>query len=409
MGARADLVFTGGAVFDGRRRRRAAVAVRGGRIIAVGADLGELTGPGTEVVELGGRLLLPGFQDAHVHAVMGGVELGQCDLAGTVDRDEYRRRIREYADGHPGDSWIVGGGWSMESFDHGVPDRRLLDELLGDRPAYLVNRDHHAAWVNSRALELAGITAATADPADGRIDRAADGSPVGGLQEGAMALVSALVPETTPGERLAGLLRAQRLLHSLGITAWQDAMVCASNGYPDVSDAYLQAARTGALTATVAGALWWDRDLGAAQIPDLVARREAFSVGRLRCGSVKLMLDGIAENFTAAMTASYRDACGCATGNTGLSFIDPAALPGYVTALDALGFRRISTRSATGPCAMRWTRCRRPGRRTARSTPGRTSPTCRWCIRGTCRGSPRWVRPPTCSRSGRCTSRRWTS
>ena len=338
-GAYADLVFAGGTVFDGSRTAVADVAVRGGRILAVGGDLTDLTGPATEVVDLRGRLLLPGFQDAHVHAVMGGVELGQCNLAGTVDLGEYRRRIRDYADSNADATWIVGGGWSMETFAGGVPDRRLLDEVVGDRPVYLVNRDHHAAWVNSLALELAGVTAASADPADGRIDRDADGSPVGGLQEGAMALVSAFVPETTPGERLAGLLRAQRLLHSLGITAWQDAMLCASNGYPDVSDAYPEAARTGALTATVAGALWWDRDLGAEQIPDLVARRERLSVGRLRCGSVKLMLDGIAENFTAAMTASYRDACGCATGNTGLSFIDPAALPGFVTALDALGFQ----------------------------------------------------------------------
>ena len=337
--AYADLVFTNGPVFTGSRRVTAAVAVRDGRILSVGGDVTDLAGPATEVVDLHGRLLLPGFQDAHVHAVMGGVELSQCDLTGTVDRDEYQRRIRDYADRHPDAEWIVGGGWAMESFDRGVPDRRLLDAVVGDRPVYLLNRDHHSAWVNSLALELAGVTATTADPADGRIDRAPDGSPVGGLQEGAMALVSAIVPQTTPAERLAGLLRAQRLLHSLGITAWQDAMICATNGYPDVSDAYLEAARTGALTATVVGALWWDRDRGAAQIPDLVARRERFSVGRLRCGSVKLMLDGIAENFTAAMTVSYRDACGCATGNTGLSFIDPAALPGYVTALDALGFQ----------------------------------------------------------------------
>ena len=339
MAAYADVVFVNGPVFSGSWIGSATVAVRDGRILAVGGEVADLAGPATEVVDLRGRLLLPGFQDAHVHAVSAGVELGQCNLAGTVDLEEYRRRIRDYADGHPDAEWIVGGGWSMESFDRGVPDRRLLDAIVGDRPVFLVNRDHHAAWVNSRALEVAGVTAATADPPDGRIDRDAGGEPVGGLQEGAMALVTAVVPETTPAQRLAGLLRAQRLLHSLGVTAWQDAMICASNGYPDVSDAYLEAARSGALTATVAGALWWDRDRGAEQIPDLIARRERFSVGRLRCGSVKLMLDGIAENFTAAMTASYRDACGCETGNTGLSFIDPAALPGYVAELDGLGFQ----------------------------------------------------------------------
>jgi predicted amidohydrolase YtcJ len=116
-------------------------------------------------------------------------------------------------------------------------------------------------------------------------------------------------------------------------------MLCATNGYPDISDAYRTAAADGSLISTVVGALWWDRDRDAAQIPELVARRDAFRIGRLRCGSVKFMLDGVAENFTAAMTAPYRDGHGCATTNSGLSFIDPMALRDYVTALDALDFQ----------------------------------------------------------------------
>jgi hypothetical protein len=338
--AYAEKVFTNGPVLTGGRTEAGAqVAVRDGRIVAVGADLADLAGPATERIDLAGRLLIPGFQDAHIHAVMGGVELGQCDLTGTVDVDEYRRRIRAYADAHPEAPWITGGGWSMESFENGVPSRLVLDELVPDRPVFLLNRDHHAGWASSRALASAGITAQTPDPHDGRIDRDSAGEPVGGLQEGAMSLVAGVIPATSAAERLAGLLRAQELLHSLGITAWQDAMLCATNGYPDVSDAYLQAARTGALSATVVGALWWDRDRAAEQIPALVARREAMTVGRLRCDSVKLMLDGIAENFTAAMTAPYRDACGHPTANDGLSFIDPAKLPEYVAELDRLGFQ----------------------------------------------------------------------
>ncbi|MFB9359872.1 amidohydrolase [Actinoplanes nipponensis] len=332
----------GGPVFTAEpgQDRATALAVRDGRILAVGgAEVAELAGPGTEVVDLRGRLLLPGFQDAHVHAVMGGVELGQCDLTGTTEPAEYLRRIDAYARAHPEAAWIVGGGWSMESFPGGVPGRAALDAVVGDRPVYLTNRDHHGAWVNSAALALAGITAATPDPPDGRIDREPGGAPGGGLQEGAMALVEALLPAISPGERLAGLLRAQDLLHTLGVTAWQDAMICASNGYPDISDAYLTASADGSLVSSVVGALWWDRERDAGQIPELVANREALSAGRLRCGSVKFMLDGVAENFTAAMTAPYRDGHGCATANSGLSFIDPAALRDYVTAVDALGFQ----------------------------------------------------------------------
>ncbi|MFI1712296.1 amidohydrolase [Streptomyces litmocidini] len=338
----ADLVFTHGPVFtaDPARTRATSLAVVGERIAAVGHDeVRDLIGPGTEVVDLTGKLLLPGFQDAHVHAVGGGKELAECDLTGTVGVADYLERIREYADAHPERAWITGGGWSMESFEGGLPTRQLLDSVVPDRPVLLSNRDHHGAWVNSRALELAGLTAATPDPADGRIEREADGSPSGMLQEGAIGLVGRLVPEATAEDRLAGLLRAQKLLHSLGITAWQDALLGSFGGMADPSEAYLTAAGDGSLTARVTGALWWDRERGSEQIPELVARREKFTLGRFRAGSVKIMQDGIAENFTAAMTAPYLDGCGCATANSGLSFVDPGALRGYVTELDALDFQ----------------------------------------------------------------------
>jgi predicted amidohydrolase YtcJ len=337
----ADLLFTGGPVLcvDPARSRASAVAVRAGRIVAVGHDLSDLVGPRTEVVDLAGRLLLPGFQDAHVHAVMGGLELGQCDLTGTTDVAGYLARVRRYAEQHPTAAWIVGSGWSLSSFPGGVPTKDVLDRVVPDRPVFLTNRDHHGAWVNSVALDRAGITAATPDPPDGVVNRDADGNPVGALQEGAVALVTSILPEVTRADRIAGLLRAQTLLHSLGVTAWQDAMVGATNGYPDISDAYLAAAGDGSLTATVVGALWWDRARDARQIPDLVDMRAEFTLGRLRCGTVKIMQDGVAENYTAAMTAPYRDSCGHPTANSGLSFVDPTALRGYVTTLDALDFQ----------------------------------------------------------------------
>ncbi|WP_328697587.1 amidohydrolase [Streptomyces sp. NBC_00342] len=338
----ADLVFTRGPVFtaDPARTRASSLAVTGDRITAVGHDeVRELIGPNTEVVDLTGKLLLPGFQDAHIHPVFAGVELAQCDLTGTVGAAEYLARIRAYADAHPERAWITGGGWSLESFDGGLPTRQLLDSVVPDRPVLLANRDHHGAWANTRALELAGITAATPDPPDGRIEREPDGSPGGVLQEGAQALVARLVPPTTPADRLAGLLRSQRLLHSLGVTGWQDALLGVFNGNTDPSDAYLTAARDGSLTARVTGAMWWDRERGAEQIDELVSRRAQLSYGRFRAGSVKIMQDGIAENFTAAMTSPYLDGCGCATANSGLSFVDPDALRGHVTRLDALGFQ----------------------------------------------------------------------
>ncbi|MEK2493468.1 amidohydrolase [Kitasatospora purpeofusca] len=339
---KADLVFTRGPVHtgDAARTRATGLAVTGGRITAVGHDeVRDLIGPGTEVVDLTGKLLLPGFQDAHIHAVFGGTELAVCDLTGTVGVADYLERIRAYADANPDQEWITGSGWSMESFEGGLPTRQLLDSVVPDRPVYLTNRDHHGAWANTRALELAGVDRDTPDPADGRIEREADGTPSGVLQEGATGLVARLVPPITAADRLEGLLRAQRLLHSLGITGWQDALLGEFNGQPDPSDAYLTAARSGALTARVNGALWWERERGAEQIAELVERRAALAHGRFRAGSVKIMQDGIAENFTAAMTSPYLDGCGCATANSGLSFVDPLALREYVTALDALDFQ----------------------------------------------------------------------
>ncbi|SDT09984.1 hypothetical protein SAMN05216371_1286 [Streptomyces sp. TLI_053] len=339
---KADLVFTRGPVHtgDAARTRATGLAVTGDRITAVGHDeVRDLIGPDTEVVDLTGKLLLPGFQDAHIHAVFGGTELAVCDLTGTVGVADYLERIRGYADTHPDQEWITGSGWSMESFEGGLPTRQLLDSVVPDRPVYLTNRDHHGAWANTRALELAGVDRDTPDPADGRIEREADGTPSGVLQEGATGLVARLVPPITAADRLDGLLRAQRLLHSLGITGWQDALLGEFNGQPDPSDAYLAAARSGALTARVNGALWWERERGAEQIAGLVERRAAAAHGRFRAGSVKIMQDGIAENFTAAMTSPYLDGCGCATANSGLSFVDPTALREYVTALDALDFQ----------------------------------------------------------------------
>ncbi|WP_406278890.1 amidohydrolase [Embleya sp. NBC_00896] len=338
----ADVVFTGGSVYtvDAARSRASSVAVRDGRIVAVGHDeLRELIGARTEVVDLAGKLLIPGFQDAHVHPVGGGTEMGQCDLSEHETLAEYRQTVRAYADANPDAEWITGGGWSMEAFPGGLPHRSMLDEIVPDRPVYLPNRDHHGAWANSLALRLAGITRDTPDPADGRIERDADGEPTGVLQEGAADLVGRLLPKVTAEDQLQGLLRAQKLLHSLGVTAWQDALLGAHANITDATTAYLTAVDRGLLTARVVGSLWWERDRGVEQIEDLIARRAAGTRGRISCTTVKIMQDGIAENFTAAMLSPYLTSCGCASDNSGISFIDPEALATYVTALDAHDFQ----------------------------------------------------------------------
>lgn len=340
MGAQADLVLVNGAVYtvDAARRWAQAVAVRDGRIAAVGTDaeVRELVGPRTEVVDLRGRMLVPGFQDAHIHPPAAGVEMLQCELLDLHGLDAYREAIRSYAGSHPEAEWILGGGWAMDVFPGGVPTKGILDELVPDRPVYLPSRDGHSAWVNSAALKRAGITRETPDPPDGRIERDELGEPVGALQEGAMRLVGDLAPEPTQEEWERGLLEAQRYLHSLGITAWQDAIVGGS--YPTL-EAYLAVAGRGELTARVVGALWWDRYRGLEQIPELLEARARGPLGRFRATSVKIMLDGVCENFTAAVLDPYLDAQGRPTDNRGICFIEPDLLNEAVIRLDAEGFQ----------------------------------------------------------------------
>ncbi|MEP7089253.1 MAG: amidohydrolase [Nocardioidaceae bacterium] len=335
-------VFVNGHVFDGRSHLpRHGLVVADGRVVAVvpEPDLPSYVARGSEVVDLAGGLVMPGFQDAHVHPVQAGVERLRCDLSALGTRAEYLAAVRDHVSAHPDRDWVLGGGWAMPAFGPAGPLAADLDAAVGDRLVFLPNRDHHGAWVSSAALRLAGIDRDTPDPADGRIERDADGVPTGGLHEGAMGLVQRLVPVTGDDENDAGLALAQSYLHSLGVTAWQDAILGDYAGNGDPATAYLRAVDDGTLTARVRGALWWRRDRGLDQVDGLLERRAALSRGRLSAGSVKVMQDGVVENHTAAMSRPYRDGCGGHTHNDGLSFLDPAVLSEAVTRLDAEGFQ----------------------------------------------------------------------
>ena len=341
----ADLVFINGKVRTPLHPGGfvSALAVRDGLIQAVGPDeeIRALAGSGTRVVDLDGRLALPAFGDAHVHAVAGGLESLRCNLLGLKTRPESLAAVAAYCGRlAPGD-WVLGGGWTMAAFPGGLPAAADLDTVTGGRPAFLPNRDHHSAWVNTAALRLAGVDAETPDPPDGRIERDQAGQPTGALHDGAMRLVAGHVPPASPDELRAGLLAAQAYLHSLGITRFQDACVgaAADLGIPDVFDTYRQAAADGALTCHVVGALWWDRHRGLAQVDDLLARREQAGDGRFRATTVKLMLDGVCETFTAAMSDPYLDRHGHSTGHAGRLFIEPETLAEAVRRLAAERFQ----------------------------------------------------------------------
>lgn len=334
----ADLVVTDAHVLtlDEAGTRSDAVAVRGDRVLALGGDdVAPLVGPSTRVVRARGATVLPGFQDAHVHTPFAGRNLLHVWLNDLVGRHAYLEHIARYAAENPDQPWVVGGGWAMEHFPGGTPRKEDLDAIVPDRPVFLLNRDVHGAWVNSEALKLAGITRDTPDPSDGRIERdPATGEPSGTLHEGAAySFNDRHVPAPSRDEWVDAVLAGQAHLHALGITGWQDAWVT-----PATLAAYRSLAADGRLTGSVAGALWWERSRGLDQVPEFLAQRESAPSGRFRATSVKIMTDGVMENFTGALLEPYCDGCGGHTDNVGLSYVEQDLLEAALVELDALDF-----------------------------------------------------------------------
>ncbi len=332
----ADAVYRNGRVYtvDAERSWAEAVAVSGGRIVYVGTNDGAQAqiGSKTVVVDLKGRMMLPGMQDAHVHPIGGGVEASACDLNGSTGIAAYRTAIAEYAAANPDMPWILGGGWSMADFGPGgAPNKSILDELVPDRPVFLSSRDGHTGWANSVAMNIAGITKDTPDPVDGRIDRDPEtGEPIGSLQEGAQKLLRGHIPETTDEDRIAGLLYAVKMLNEYGITSIQDASVG-----EDSLRTYKALEDRGQLSLRVVGSIWWDRDRDMGQVPELVALRDKYTAGLIDARTVKIMQDGVMENYTAVLLEPY-----LVPSNTrGIPMVEPELLKQIVARLDSEGFQ----------------------------------------------------------------------
>ncbi|WP_082104676.1 amidohydrolase [Demequina soli] len=336
---RGGVPWSDGAVLDGD-----AVLVIDGRIAAIGSGdalAARDDAAGAGVIDAAGGLIHPSFADAHVHAAMAGIEALGLDVSGAHGSDACLALVGAYAMTHDG-PWIVGGGWHMSDYEGGTPTAAALDAVTGDVPAFLVNADHHGAWVNTAALRIAGIDASTPDPADGRIERDAAGVPTGTLHEGAMALVERRLPPVSPDAARAGLAAAVATLHRAGVTAWQEAIVGEYGGHADATPAYRGLIADGVLTDRVSGALWVPRETALEGVPalvaDLVARRDANAVAGLDTSTAKIMVDGVAENRTAAMHEPYVvDGCDCG-GGRGIAYFGRDVLVAVATALAAEGF-----------------------------------------------------------------------
>jgi predicted amidohydrolase YtcJ len=329
----ADLVFRGGPVYtvDSTQPHASAVAVKGTRIVFVGDDAGAaaLTGPHTRVVELMGRMLLPAFHDSHVHPVTAGGRLSECALDDLTTPAQVADSIAKCAKVDPSGAWFRGHGWQLPVFPHANPSRQLLDSLVPDRPAYVRAADGHSAWVNSRALALAHVTARTRNPPNGRIERDAAGNPSGTLREGAAELVSSFLPKTTAAQRVDGLVRAIRYANSLGIVAVQEA-----SADSDILVAYQTLDKRDSLNLRVVASIYVDPAAGVSQLPRMIRLRDQFAGNRLRATSAKIFADGVIESHTSALLEPYLD-----THDRGPANLTPSGFDSLAIALDKAGFQ----------------------------------------------------------------------
>ncbi len=308
----AERVFVNGAIYtaDEERSWAEAIAIKDGEIVFVGSNdaANPHIGNNTEVTDLDGKMLMPGFHDAHAHVRYGGLSESECNLQDERDVDAIRALLiecRETYDYGP-DEWVLGGQWPLAAFPDANPSKDMLDEVFGNRPAFFGDSFGHNAWASSRSLEIAGIDANTPDPDRGVIVRdPTSGEPTGTLRDSAMELVDAYIPKPTAEEVYQGLLAGLRRANAFGITAYIEPGSSEESMAP-----YVSAAERGELTARIVASL---SPIGALpdkfgpEIFDLLVRRDQFRRTYLNVDSVKVYIDGVIETRTSYMLEPYVD------------------------------------------------------------------------------------------------------
>jgi hypothetical protein len=327
-----DVVIVNARVHTVDRARPAAeaVAICGDTIARVGsnADVRGLAGPRTRVIDAGGRLLLPGFNDAHVHLISGAAEIVGVDLRPSKDETDLARRLGDFAARLPGGRWITGGYWDHEAWPgKSLPTRAQIDAVTPDHPVFVQRLDGHMALVNTLGLKLAAVTKETQAPEGGAIVRDASGEPSGVFKDNAMDLISRVIPPDTPEETLEKASAALKLAASLGVTTLQDMTA---------SGAELRAYQTlrdrGELTARI----YSIQNHGISGLKD-AGVTTGFGDDWLRVGGIKLFADGSMGAGTAAFFDPYADE----PGTSGLLLQSPEQLEKAVFDADQAGFQLI--------------------------------------------------------------------
>src|SRR5262245_52279554 len=297
----AELILLGGRVWPGRGiPEGTAIAVADGRVLAVGADeeLRRLAGPRTRVVELRGRLVVPGFNDAHVHFLDGGFGLLSVDLRDARDEAEFVRRIGAHAQALPKGTWIQNGNWDHEAWPgKSLPTRQLVDAVTPDHPVFVNRLDGHMALANTLALKLAGVTRETKDVPGGTIVRDAAGEPTGILKDNAQELVARVIPEPSREMNLRAARAALQEARRVGVTTIQD------NSAIDALPTYQDLRARGELTARLY--VW--RPISAFESLEKSGVRTGLGDDWIRVGALKILSDGAMGSGTAAFFEPYAD------------------------------------------------------------------------------------------------------
>jgi predicted amidohydrolase YtcJ len=311
------------------------LAIKNGKLVAVGdkKHINSHRGPSTKTIDANGHLVLPGFTDCHIHFMSGSLSLLGVNLDDAKTVAAIQKKVKEFADAHPNNTWIVGRGWSYPVFGAAaLPDKKYLDQVVVDRPVYLEGFDGHTYWANSKALEKAGITKDTPDPPNGKIVRdPTTGEATGALKEAAFDLVNRVVPKPTREERLQALRQGLREANKAGLvrvhSAGQDF---------EYLDLYDELRKQGQLTVRFYIAYFLDPpELTPAILDQIEQARRTYHDDWISGGAVKTMLDGVVESHTAAMLEPYSDD----PSQTGKLFWDPAKYKQTVAELDRRGFQ----------------------------------------------------------------------
>lgn len=320
---------------DPQKEWAQAVAIRRGKIIAVGRDeeVEKYRSIGTRLIDAGGKLVLPGFTDCHVHFLEGSLSLGRLNLDGAKDAADVRDRLRAYALQHPEEPWILGRGWDYSMFLPALlPDRKFLDDLFPGKPVYLESYDSHTGWANSEALALAGINASTPDPLNGVIVRDPQThEPTGALKETARLLVAKVAPQPDRETKLRALRAGIKLANQNGLTR-----VHSAGGDFEELDLLEQIRQERQLTLRFYVARFQNPpELRKEDLDSLEAAHRKYHDDWLDAGAVKFMLDGVIEPHTAAMLQPYSDD----PSTQGALFWDSEKFQTAATEVDRRGFQ----------------------------------------------------------------------